>query len=532
MSRTTLCILTAITLAAFSTGLTVVRVKWLGDGARAPRGPNTWKITLAIQGKITGDEARLATLVPLDFGRQHISNEVCRSPEFLHKLPDARHPERRQVLWSQRAGVYPGPFRASYQFYCTVNVRRPTSSMAREARAIHAAPGAGACRGSEARVESDAGAITELARRLTPGGEDQRDQFEALYRYVDQEITNEPHTRGRTDGALACLEAGGGDAGAKARLLTALCRNRGIPARLVTGLALKQGQELRAHVWVEAWIHDAWVPACPYYHHLGILPTNYIVICHDDSPIVHGHDVHDLGFAFLAEHLKNAGKDVNETSLGKVLRKLSLYSLPPAEQRLVEFLLLLPIAALIVCIYRNVVGLGSFGTFAPALVGLAFRDVGGLPGILVFVSIVLIGWIIRRALDRYNLLQVPRMAFLLSLVVVMLIGAIMVSNYHELPATKYVSLFPMVILTGMIERFWTLETEDGAAASFRTLVATLFISASISLLLSFHAIVRHMFQYPESLGLIMAVQLLIGRYTGYRLLELVRFREFIQIRSP
>ena len=32
---------------------------------------------------------------------------------------------------------------------------------------------------------------------------------------------------------------------------------------------------------------------------------------------------------------------------------------------------------------------------------------------------------------------------------------------------------------------------------------------------------------PEILGLIMAAQLLIGRYTGYRLSELFRFRDFI-----
>jgi hypothetical protein len=36
-----------------------------------------------------------------------------------------------------------------------------------------------------------------------------------------------------------------------------------------------------------------------------------------------------------------------------------------------------------------------------------------------------------------------------------------------------------------------------------------------------------MMRYPETLGFIMAAQLLIGRYTGYRLLELFRFRDLI-----
>jgi len=37
-----------------------------------------------------------------------------------------------------------------------------------------------------------------------------------------------------------------------------------------------------------------------------------------------------------------------------------------------------------------------------------------------------------------------------------------------------------------------------------------------------------MVKFPETLGLIMACQLLIGRYTGYRLSELFRFRDFVQ----
>src|SRR5262245_65440852 len=80
----------------------------------------------------------------------------------------------------------------------------------------------------------------------------------------------------------------------------------------------------------------------------------------------------------------------------------------------------------------------------------------------------------------------------------------------------------------MLEPFETLDTEHGTTSSFRTLLATMFIAVTISLVLSMRAVVAHMYRYPETLGLIMAVQLLIGRYTGYRLLELYRFRDFVQ----
>src|SRR5262249_43935252 len=125
-------------------------------------------------------------------------------------------------------------------------------------------------------------------------------------------------------------------------------------------------------------------------------------------------------------------------ALRRFFRAASLFMLPPPERRLVEFLLLLPVAALVICVFRNLIGLNSFGTFAPALVGLAFRELHSLPGILVFVSILLVGWLLRRLLDHYHLLQVPRVSLMLSLIVVVLIGCIVAANFKDLPATKYI----------------------------------------------------------------------------------------------
>jgi hypothetical protein len=82
----------------------------------------------------------------------------------------------------------------------------------------------------------------------------------------------------------------------------------------------------------------------------------------------------------------------------------------------------------------------------------------------------------------------------------------------------------------MIERFWTLEMEDSAAASFRTLLSTLLMALTIGFLLRIPAVERHLFRYPETLGIVMAAQLLLGRYTGYRLSELVRFRDLVRPR--
>jgi hypothetical protein len=529
MSRTGLCVLTASLLATLSAGISILRLQVMGQEPRVPAGPGNYKVTMLIRCKSSGD-ARIVSACPLDFNHQHIFGEEYSSVELFPKIVEGQHSVRRTLHWSQRVGVPKGSFQARYEFFCSVDVKQPNTSMARLSKVLHAPPKAGEYLDATAGVDPSHADISKLALELTKGLPRRADQVRALFHYVDQAIVKDPGAGGPGQSAVACLKNGRGDALSKSRLLIALCRNRSIPARLVTGLTLGTRSEQTAHSWVEAWVDDYWMPLCPYNHYCGKVPPTYLVFGYGELAMIRGHNVRDLDYACLVEHQSRTAAETAEKStwLQRFFAHVSLYALPPAEGKLVEFLLLLPIAALIICLFRNIIGLNSFGTFAPALIGLAFRSLESLPGILVFVSIVLIGWGLRRVLDRYHLLQVPRTAFLLSLVVIVLITAILAANYQDLAATRYVSLFPIIILTGMIERFWTLEAEDGTTSSFKTLLGTMVIAASISLFVSIPAVINHMVKFPETLGLIMACQLLIGRYTGYRLSELFRFRDFVQ----
>lgn len=531
MARTGLTLITAGFLTVASIALMVTRWQVLGEDVKAPHG--SWKITLVVQGESHGD-ARVVTSAPPEFGHQHVFQEACHSKELIAKLPAPRNPDRHSVVWTKKGGPGEGLFRAHYEFHCKIDIHRPTQTMLRGAASHYAPPGPNEYLELPPRSASDGLALANKAMEITQGKDRPGDQALSLYHFVEQEIADEPSLDGSTQSGLDCLKNGAGDAGGKSRLLLLLLRAKGISARLLSGLVLtKSLHEQLAHYWVEAWIDGQWLAYCPFYHHFEHVPSSYFVLGFGDGPVVRGKHVDSLRYKFLVER-SDLGEEApqSHTWIRKMFMRLSLYMLPPAEQRLVEFLLLLPLAALIVCFYRNVIGLASFGTFAPALIGLAFRDLHSMPGMLVFVSILLVGWVMRRSLNAFHLLQVPRTAVLLTLVVMVLIGAIVAANVGELPATRFVALFPMVILTGMIERFWTLENEDSAASSFKTLLSTLFIAASIAVIVGLRAVVIHLFRYPETLGLLMAIQLILGRYTGYRLMELYRFRDFLQALPP
>jgi hypothetical protein len=529
MSRMMLCGVTAAVLVFVSAGVMIARYQAVGDEVETPTGPNAWKVTLTVHGNADAG-ARVFTSAPLDFRRQHVLREQSHSNQFEAKPGESKDPRRRSVVWALKPGTKPGPFKLRCEYHCAVEVSQASGSMDAVAQALATPPAPGRYLEIEPKAGPENERLVALGCQLAADHEKLSEQVHAIYDYVSKEIANEPSVEGPRvgSGPIQALTDASGDDAAKARLLTLLLRVNHIPARVVTGVILSRGTRQSAHHWVEAWVHERWVPMCPFNHHYGRVPANYLVFTLGDLSLVRGKQVRDLEHGFLVERVKEGEPVEAKVSWPKkFFRAVSLYMLPPAEQRLVEFLLLLPVAALLVCLFRNVIGLMTFGTFAPALLGMAFRDVASLPGIGVFLSILLVGWMMRRLLDRYHLLQVPRIALLLTLVIMLLIIVIVAANRFSMPATRYISLFPLIILTGMIERFWTLEEEDGTVASFKRLLTTFGVSAVIALVLSLPAVSRHLFRYPETLGLVMAALLLIGRYTGYRLTELFRFRDFL-----
>src|SRR5579875_1090706 len=139
MSRTTLCVVTAAGLALLSMALMMVRYHVMGEELYRSPGLGAWKVTLAVRGTSLGN-ARIATAIPLDLDRQKVDNEVYKSEQLFHKAPEAKHPERRVVIWSQRGGAPDGPFRARSEYHVSTEIQRPNSLITQTTSGLYAAP--------------------------------------------------------------------------------------------------------------------------------------------------------------------------------------------------------------------------------------------------------------------------------------------------------------------------------------------------------------------------------------------------------
>jgi hypothetical protein len=162
----------------------------------------------------------------------------------------------------------------------------------------------------------------------------------------------------------------------------------------------------------------------------------------------------------------------------------------------------------------------------PVLIALAFRETQLLWGITLFSLMVSLGLAFRFYLDRLKLLLVPRLASVLIMVVVLMVSLSVVTNKLGLERALSVALFPMVILTMTIERMSIVWEERGAGEAIKQGMGSLLVATLSYLLMSIGYVEHVMFVFPELLLLLLAATLLLGRYTGYRLLEIHRFKTF------
>jgi hypothetical protein len=301
-----------------------------------------------------------------------------------------------------------------------------------------------------------------------------------------------------------------------------------IPARMVHGFPLAGRQRSAEFVsWLEVHDGDSWLYFNPATGEEN-LPERFLVWWRGNEPLVNvegGSNV-AVDFAIQENHLDPV--DIAETQAaqqGTSAVDFSLYSLPIQTQAVYSVLLMIPIGALVMVFMRNFVGIDAFGTFMPVLIALAFRETKLFWGLILFTLLVTLGLTIRFLLDRLRLLLVPRLSAVLIVVVILMLFISMTSHRMGMEMGLSVALFPMVIIAMTIERMSVVWEERGAADAIRGGFGSLAVAVAAYLFMGIAWLEHLIFTFPELLLVILALVLLAGRYTGYRLTELRRFKE-------
>lgn len=321
----------------------------------------------------------------------------------------------------------------------------------------------------------------------------------------------------------------------RARLAQTLLAGARIPTMLVHGITLQKDVQ-RAPLKTLLAVHngDDWLLFDPQDGHRG-RPANFMIWYRGEEELatVKNARLSDLQISVKRRVVSTLELATQRAALkDSLIGKISVLQLPVQTQSVYEVLLLVPFGILAIVILRNFVGFSSFGTFAPVLIALAFRETELLKGILLFVLIVSMGLVFRFYMERLRLLLVPRLAAVVTIVVLLMTAISIISDQIGTETGLSVSLFPMVIISMVIERMSIVWEERGGAVAIREGIGSLAIAALAYLIMSMDMLSYWVTVFPEVNLIVLGLIIAVGRYTGFRLSELTRFRQLAGAGDP
>lgn len=311
-------------------------------------------------------------------------------------------------------------------------------------------------------------------------------------------------------------------------LLQAVMTHAGIPVHEIRGIRLEDGRRRQTlSSLLEFHDGDRWLIIDPQNASIG-MPENFFVWQRGNGAVlgVMGGSKSRLEFALVSNSLPaKTVIGMEQRAHEYALLDFSIYALPVEQQGVFKVLMLIPVAALVVVVMRLLVGLKTSGTFMPILIALAFLQTQLLTGLALFLILVGTGLWIRSWLSHMNLLLVSRISAVIIVVIFMMATTAILSYKFGLDRALTVTFFPTIILAWTIERMSILWEEEGFHEVFLQGSGSLIV-AVLAYLLMTNRIVEHLtFNFPELTLSLLAVILLLGKYTGYRLSELYRFRD-------
>jgi hypothetical protein len=515
LSRSVL--IAGLALVALGLGLFGVKVGFYGLPLLPSDTRGLWQVELRVAVRGEGSRGSVTALIPTSDAGQVVLDERSASDRLGFSI---------RAREGARTGIWTGDFEGLQQIVYEFRVRSERMVVPLPRPPFESPPQALLETYTEPTPDfpTTTPAVSELFERIPlPPPEDVIDRIRYLYAFVSHEIAAVP-TAG-DDAVLTLAQREGSPAG-KERLLITLLRAAGVPARLVRGLELREGAAPELNVWSEAWVGGVWIPMSTVAGFFGERPADLVSLGGGSRETVEATGVRAMGYHFrsLRERLRPEEVALLMAPDHPVLERLSLYNLPLATQSALRALLVLPLGALVVALSRNVVGIPTYGTFMPLLIAFALRGFPLGQGLALVGLVLALGVATRLLLERLRLLMVPRLAILLCVVVLTVTVLAIVGD--EIGSRDLFAgiIFPIVILTMLVERFTIAMAEEGSRAAAVPALGSLVVAVVCYPVLRSGIAEHLMFTYPELVICTIGALVWIGGYMGYRLSDLWRFR--------
>ena len=299
-------------------------------------------------------------------------------------------------------------------------------------------------------------------------------------------------------------------------------KNEGITYRVVGGYDAME-EEPKLKKWVEVDVSGTWVPFDIPKGLFGEKPATYVdlgpidAFSYKEPDSLHTRITKSI---YLNPELLEDGIDVPMTFLFFT----EIFNLNDLPLNILAIILLTPLAAMLITIFRNAIGIQTFGTFLPMLIAMSFLSTGFFFGALLFIIVIAATGVFHYPLGKLGLLTLPKLAIILTTVEGVFLFLIYLGFKWDIALLLKTSLFPVVILTFATERFIITSTDKGYGSAIILALKTLLVSSFCFIVYKSIVFAYIFMVFPELFLCVIAVNLSLGTWIGLRMSEVVRFR--------
>lgn len=190
----------------------------------------------------------------------------------------------------------------------------------------------------------------------------------------------------------------------------------------------------------------------------------------------------------------------------------------------IYLILVLPIIATIVSVARQIIGVKAFGIYIATIITLAFIVTGLKYGLSILVVVLLTSILARLLMKKFKLLYLPRMAIVMTVMGLVIFAMFAIGAYTSKTGFIAISVFPILIITMLAEKFVEEQIKSGMKNAILLSIYTLVISVASYFLVSWDTFRTLLLSYPEIVLVTIVINVALGRFTGLRISEYLRFK--------
>ena len=194
------------------------------------------------------------------------------------------------------------------------------------------------------------------------------------------------------------------------------------------------------------------------------------------------------------------------------------------SQNIIYLLFAVPFITFVISFFRQFVGISTFGVYAPLMLALSLMVLGFGFGMLVFLIVWCVSYVIRVIFEKVDLLYIPRVSLLFSILALSFFLILGLGVYFKVSVNMTLTIFPMLVMATISEKFISAQTEEGLRGALFATLETVFVALMAYALVTWSWLQSSVLAMPELILVPMIGTVWLGRFTGLRLSEYFKFR--------